>query len=187
MDIGSEGKSPLGARGGTSVPAVVTAPLAPTSPRLRNSRERQPLQPSPKARSRPFDSPSEAGHSPLKHSFDSQQLEASPFGYDEIAATPGVPKIEHRRKRSEARSFNEENRLSSGQPQGLSLQTSILLPKSSPQAVSAITEFDESPILGLPGSFVLTPPIAQEEPDEPPLLPQNCFPISSERACSEFT
>lgn len=184
------GKSPLGARGGTSVPAVVTSPLVPTSPRLRNSRERQQLQPSPKARSRPVDSPSDPGHSPLRHSFDSQQEESS-FHYDDIVVAPSVPKIEaaqnfaETRQRPESRSYDDPNRpSSSNHQQGLSLQTSMLTTKSSNQAISAVTEFEESPILGLPGSFVLTPPTAHEE-SEPAFLPQTVFsPQSREHAPS---
>ena len=52
-------------------------------------------------------------------------------------------------------------------PQGLSLKTSTLSNQPPRFPVSATTEFEESPILGLPGSFVLTPPTAHEEPEEP--------------------
>lgn len=37
--------------------------------------------------------------------------------------------------------------------------------------MSATTDFDESPVLGIPGSFVLTPPTAHQEPEQPLLQP----------------
>ncbi|EFQ87421.1 hypothetical protein CFE70_005779 [Pyrenophora teres f. teres 0-1] len=137
------GKSPLGARPGPSVPAVVTAPPPPTSPRLRNSRERQPLQPSPASRSRSTGPHGEQEYFPLASSFDTQQ------------APVQAPQDSSDQRRP-------------------SLQTSSLAPSPSGEPPSAITQFDESPVLGLPGSFVLTPPIVHRDPEHH-LLQPNVF------------
>jgi hypothetical protein len=50
--------------------------------------------------------------------------------------------------------------------QSLSLQTTSLGMTPPTQTWSAVTDFEESPTLGIPGSFVLTPPTAQAEPRE---------------------
>lgn len=169
------GKSPMGSRSGPSVPAVVTVPPVPSSPRLRNSRERQPLQPSPNSRSRSTGPHGEHGYFPARASFDSQQEAA--YYQDEAAALADIPGLEpfidpHAPNQQPEHLPQEDNYNSSpNQPQRLSLQTSSLALPPTRQPVSATTDFDESPVLGIPGSFVLTPPTAHQEPEQPLLQP----------------
>ncbi|KAJ4370612.1 hypothetical protein N0V83_005133 [Neocucurbitaria cava] len=169
------GKSPMGSGGGPSVPAVVTAPLAPTSPRLRNSRERQSLQPSPTSRSRSTGPHGEQGYFPTGGTFDPQQNSLS---HDEVpVAVDHVPKVElssdtHEPHQQPEHLPQEENHYSSSHHhQRLSLQTSSLSLPPIAQPLSATTDFEESPVLGIPGSFVLTPPTTHQEPEQPLLQP----------------
>ncbi|KAF1929539.1 uncharacterized protein M421DRAFT_389251 [Didymella exigua CBS 183.55] len=172
------GKSP--ARTGPSVPAVVTAPPPPASPRLRNSRERQPLQ-SPHAHPR-------AGDSHGEHEYFSlgDQLHSKP---DPLASQPGLFDGESESQTldfSFSPSSLEENQSPSSRRQhSLSLQTfSLGLPPPT-QPWSAVTDFEESPTLGLPGSFVLTPPEPQQEP-EPQLLRPAVFRAQSSEQVPEL-
>ncbi|CAO2648878.1 Nn.00g098270.m01.CDS01 [Neocucurbitaria sp. VM-36] len=169
------GKSPMGSRSGPSVPAVVTAPPAPTSPRLRNSRERQPLQPSPTSRSRSTGPHGEQGYFPVGGTSDQQQDSLS---RDEMpVAVGGVPQIglftdTHEPRQQTENLPQEENHYpASHHHQRLSLQTSSLSLPPVAQPLSATTDFEESPILGIPGSFVLTPPTAHQEPEQQLLQP----------------
>lgn len=164
------GKSP--ARTGPSVPAVVTAPPPPASPRLRNSRERQPLQ-SPNAHPN--------SHGELEYFSLGDQLHAKPEpeasksvfvdGESEsqtldFAFSPSTifahaqdiqpPPTEHT-------SQEETQSPSSKRHQSLSLQTSSLDLPPPTSAWSAVTDFEESPTLGIPGSFVLTPPVPLQD------------------------
>ena len=169
------GKSPV--RTGPSVPAVVTAPPAPASPRLRNSRERQPLQ-SPAAHPR---APNAHGENEY-FSLD-DQLHSKP---DPLASQPGLLDGESESQTldfsfSPSVVFPDEQEiqplpieyaqegsqsLSSRRHQLPSLQTSSLCTSPPTQAWSAVTDFEESPTLGIPGSFVLTPPALQRNPRE---------------------
>ncbi|KAI4941852.1 hypothetical protein J4E86_010363 [Alternaria arbusti] len=161
------GKSPLGARSGPSVSAVVNAPPHPTSPRLRNSRERQPLQPSPASHSTGTGPHGDQEYFPLASSFDPPQ--------EQLAGLPGVAEIEQshetRAQTQGQRMSRDEHSSPSPEQQRLSLQTSSLTVPPLEQPASAVTDFDESPVLGLPGSFVLTPPTAHQEPDHQLLQP----------------
>ncbi|EOA80792.1 uncharacterized protein SETTUDRAFT_124044 [Exserohilum turcica Et28A] len=165
------GKSPLGARPGPSVAAVVTAPPPPTSPRLRNSRERQPLQPSPASRSRSTDPHDEHGYFPIASSFDVQQ----PPMQIQQEPSEGLPDLAELEQSFEAhalakRPSQDQDSLPSDQ-QHLTLQTSTLTVPPSDQPQSAVTDFDESPVLGMPGNFVLTPPAADRDQDHQLLQP----------------
>lgn len=161
------GKSPLGVRPGPSVAAVVTAPPPPTSPRLRNSRERQPLQPSPASRSRSTDRHDEHGYFPLASSFQLQP--------EQSEGLPGVAELEQSfEAHAQAKRPSQDQGVSPSDQQHLSLQTSSLAVPPSAQPQSAVSEFDESPVLGLPGSFVLTPPTTHQNPDQQ-LLQPNVF------------
>ncbi|CAN9178091.1 hypothetical protein CC77DRAFT_1008413 [Alternaria alternata] len=159
------GKSPLGARSGPSVSAVVNAPPPPTSPRLRNSRERQPLQPSPASRSTSTGPHGEQEYFPLASSFDPPQ--------EQPAGLPDVAEIEqpHDIRAQTQRIPRDEHSSPSSEQQHLSLQTSSLSVPVLGQPASAVTDFDESPVLGLPGSFILTPPTAHPEPEQQLLQP----------------
>ncbi|KAH6612476.1 hypothetical protein C7974DRAFT_405639 [Boeremia exigua] len=169
------GKSP--ARTGPSVPAVVTAPPPPASPRLRTSRDRQPLQ-SPNVQGKTGDS-----HGELEYFSLGDQLHPRA---DPLASQPELFNGE-----SESQTLNfsfspsvlypdeqefdpiatehaqQETHSSSKHKQSLSLQTSGLGASPPTQTWSAVTDFEESPTLGIPGSFVLTPPIAHRQPREP--------------------
>lgn len=185
------GKSPVDSRGGPHgpVPAVVTAPPAPASPRLRNSRERQPLQPSPSARSR---SSSSRRHSYLEEEALESQYRLS-SNLEDTHVSDGPPQT----RQSSGQSFSyshdihrqveqpaqEEHRgPSSEHQQRLSLQTSHLSLPPSQQPLSATTDFEESPVLGIPGSFVLTPPTAYQDTHEELLQPTVFHPHTKVKA-----
>ncbi|KAF1945432.1 hypothetical protein EJ02DRAFT_451462 [Clathrospora elynae] len=168
------GKSPLGSRAGPSVPAIVTAPPPPTSPRLRNSRERQALQPSPVSRSKSPGPHSEQGYFPVRNSFDSQQDRSQ----NVTAGHSGIADVDRFTDSYDAHTHMEHARVSRDRDpyptldeQRLSLQTSSMSIPPSQQPLSATTDFEESPVLGLPGSFILTPPIAHLEPEQHLLQP----------------
>jgi hypothetical protein len=177
------GKSPVGLRSGSSAAAVANAP--PTSPRLRNSRERQALSPGPTPRSSgtygehsyfpnaPFDS-----HHDISAAFDTAPASGAPAdNRDDLFART------HETHQQPEQSPREEHRDSSfGHQQRLSLQTSRIPLPPIQQPLSATTNFDESPVLGLPGSFVLTPPTTYEE-QQPQLLQPTVFhPLGREKA-----
>ena len=170
------GKSPP--RTGPSVPAIVTAPPPPpASPRLRNSRERQPLQ-SPNAHIRAADS-----HGDLEYFSLGDQLHSQP---DPLAGHPGLfdgesesqtlnfsfspsvmfPQAQEIQPLPTERAQEENQGPSSRHHQSLSLQTSSWGVPPPTQPWSAVTDFEESPTLGIPGSFVQTPPVDQPEPQE---------------------
>jgi hypothetical protein len=170
------GKSPVGSRDGPSVPAVVTAPLPPTSPRLRNSRERQPLQPSPASRSRSTGPHGESEYFPVVHTSEIQSHR------EQSAGRPGIAEFERFAEGYDAHAqtkqlSRDQDSYPPSEQQRLSLQTATLpVPPPEPEhPSSAITDFDESPVLGLPGSFVLTPPIAHQEPEQQQLLQPTVF------------
>ncbi|KAF2684832.1 hypothetical protein K458DRAFT_388530 [Lentithecium fluviatile CBS 122367] len=161
------GKSPQGANRGPSVAAVITAPLPPTSPRLRNSRERQKLQESPGSRSRsadPHASPDYFGNGTTSTAraqprmLDAEHVDGklsvklvtSPTSKNETAVDMNsqLPSTETAHRRA------------------LSLSTDGLHVPPTDQPTSSATsfEYDESPVLGMPGSFMMTPPIAQKTP-----------------------
>lgn len=169
------GKSP--ARAGPSVPAVVTAPPQPPSPRLRNSRERQPLQ-SPNAH--------RAGETHSEHEYFSLGDQVQPRT-DPLASQPGLFDGESESQTlnfsfSPSVVFSQEQEFqqlpteqtiegdqlpSSRHHHSLSLQTSSLGMPPPTQPWSAVTDFEESPTLGVPGSFISTPPTAQLELQDP--------------------
>lgn len=64
---------------------------------------------------------------------------------------------------------HDDRAVASSNRESLSVQTANLPVPNAQSSISAVTEFEESPVLGLPGSFVLTPPTAHQEP-EPTLL-----------------
>jgi hypothetical protein len=169
------GKSPLGSRGGPSVPAVVTAPLPPTSPRLRNSRERQPLQPSPASRSRSTGPHGETEYFPVINTPDSQQEEQA-AGHPGIAEFARFTQGYDVHAQTKQLSQEHDSHHQSSQ-QALSLETANLSvpPAELGHPSSAITDFDDSPVLGLPGSFVLTSPTAHQEAEQQQLLQPTVF------------
>jgi hypothetical protein len=180
------GKSPTGPPSAPSISAIVNAP--PLSPRLRNSRERQPLQsPNLGARDSGFEEhsyfPDEAFNS---HHHQAAGLENSP-----ARSKPSRPATHDYDSEQPP---HEDHRNSSGYQQRLSLQTSHLSVPPIQQPLSATTDFDESPVLGIPGSFVLTPPTAHEEQQQPQLLQPTVFhasgrgrtPLSPENEQSEL-
>jgi hypothetical protein len=143
-----QGKSPIGSKGGPSVPAVVTAPPPPTSPRLRNSRERQPLLPSPNTHS---GSHGDQDYFPVQERADLQQESV----------------IDAKAERL----LQDEHASPSASRASLSVQTTSLTLPSAQPPLSATTDFEESPVLGIPGSFVLTPPTTFQEPEQHLLRP----------------
>jgi hypothetical protein len=174
------GKSPAGPRAGPGIPALGNPP--PASPRLRNSRERQPLQLSPSIGSRNSGAFGDQGYFPTEF----VEPHPKPSTATEEAAARDVPsQSSNRREESFARphevhhhmehQFHDEHQGPSlGHQRNLSLQTSKLSLPPIQQPLSATTDFDESPVLGIPGSFVLTPPTQHEEA-QPQLLQPMVF------------
>ncbi|KAH4908407.1 hypothetical protein HBI80_055530 [Parastagonospora nodorum] len=157
------GKSPAAPRSGPSISAIANAP--PLSPRLRNSRERQPLQ-SPAQNARDSGAFGEHSYFP-DDAFGSHH--SRPVS-SENPLSPGKPSD----KPHPDQQPHEDHHTSSGYQQRLSLQTDRLSVPPIQQPLSATTDFEESPILGLPGSFVLTPPTTHEE-QQPQLLQATVF------------
>ncbi|KAF2710293.1 hypothetical protein K504DRAFT_454611 [Pleomassaria siparia CBS 279.74] len=172
------GKSPQARGAGTSLAVVISAPPAPTSPRLRNSRERHLAtlercsptirsvdahdhgdyfqeEDGPKVHPEPHDQNQLThalegeGNSFTEHAKESIDLQVEQ-PTNENSANPSLPYHKHHHHHQ----------------QSLSLHTSSLLVPPVPAPLSATTDFeqDESPILGMPGGFVMTPPIAQYTP-----------------------
>jgi hypothetical protein len=165
-------KSQVESRSGPGVSILTSAP--PLSPRLRNSRERQPLQLSPGQSSRTSGAYGEQGYFPnpsldLHHSHSTGSAEAFAGGALPQTSDPrddSYARVHDTRHHSEQPPHDEHQNSLFDHQQRLSLQTSQLSLPPIHQPLSATTDFEESPILGLPGSFVLTPPTAHEEPQQ---------------------
>ncbi|KAH8731504.1 hypothetical protein GQ44DRAFT_698846 [Phaeosphaeriaceae sp. PMI808] len=160
-----QGKSPIG-----------NAP--PASPRLRNSRERQPLQPSPSHGSCASVTYDEHGHF-LENSFESHHDASANIQEPPISVTSPSYVIHNH---SPQQPYEDHQNPSSSYPQRLSVQTSRLPLPPVQQPSSATTDFEESPILGIPGSFVLTPPTAHQETTPQLLQPAVFQPAAQENA-----
>lgn len=187
------GKSP--ARTGPSVPAVVTAPPPPASSRLRNSRDRQPLQ-SPNAHSRAGDSHGELEYFSLGDQLHpkADPLASQPGLFDgesesqtlDFSFSPSVifPQEQDIQPLSTEHAQEAQQGSISRHQHSLSLQTSSLGVPPPTQPWSAVTDFEESPTLGIPGSFVMTPPAAAPEPREqvPQLQTQEPQPATEQEA-----
>jgi hypothetical protein len=177
------GKSPVGSRVVPGAPAMASAP--PASPRLRNSRERQPLQPSPSLGSRNSGAYGDHGYFPAE-SFEPHPEEASARhrtlqSSDSKGGPYAHPHDTH--DRMEQQPHEAHHNRSLGHHQNLSLQTSRLsFPPPTQQPLSATTDFDESPVLGIPGSFVLTPPTTHEEIQPQLLQPMVFHPSGAAKA-----
>ncbi|KAF2440995.1 hypothetical protein P171DRAFT_434694 [Karstenula rhodostoma CBS 690.94] len=172
------GKSPQASGSGPSVAAVIAAPLPPTSPRLRNSRERQPLQRTPGSRSRSADphgtndyfgdsyAPQAQGRPQLlgpgyeEKRLSVRRVEPSEDEED-LVDIPGV--------QQELDSNNQHlDSALDKQQSGLHLATDGLSVPPAGRPISSATSFEESPILGMPGSFMTTPPIVPAVATPPP-------------------
>lgn len=172
------GKSP--ARTGPSVSAVVTVPPPPASPRLRNSRDRQPLQ-SPNAHTRTGDAHGDLEYFSLGDQLHSKAdpLASQPGLFDgdsesqtlNFSFSPSVIFPQEFQPLPTEHSHEEEQSQSPRHLHSLSLQTTSLGLSPPTQPRSALTDFEESPTLGIPGSFVMTPPAAHPEPRDPISLP----------------
>ncbi|KAF2134144.1 hypothetical protein P153DRAFT_372612 [Dothidotthia symphoricarpi CBS 119687] len=138
-------------RGKSSSLAAAVSAAPPTSPRLRNSRERHPLPQSPNAHAKSSAAHDDRDYFLAGGGFVQQD---SPNAYPLCQPSPEhPPQDEHRH---------------------LSLQTSPRRP------LSSATEFEESPVLGIPGSFVLTPPVVHVESEQVLLRPAVFHPASRE-------
>jgi hypothetical protein len=182
------GKSPMGPRDKPSVPAVVTASLPPASPRLRNSRERQSLQPSPGASS---SCSSPHGHGYFTNERVESQYALSPNLHEASRGDfPPQPLTSQGLSPSSHDTHQHPEQSAQGEGQGFSaphqrrpsLQTSHMSLPPSQQRVSTLTDFEESPVLGVPGSFILTPPTAHEDPRPELLQPKVFHPWVNEKA-----
>jgi hypothetical protein len=180
------GKSPAGPRSGPGAQAVASAP--PTSPRLRNSRERQALSPGPTPRTSgaygehsyfpntPFDS-----HHDISAAFDTAPASGAQIPPPD-ARDDHFPRTHEPHHHPEQSPREEHRNSTSGHQQRLSLQTSRIPLPPIQQPLSATTDFEESPVLGLPGSFVLTPPTTHEEQQPQLLQPTTFQPSGREKA-----
>ncbi|KAL1595839.1 hypothetical protein SLS60_009529 [Paraconiothyrium brasiliense] len=173
------GKSPQANGGsGPSLAAVITAPPPPTSPRLRNSRERQPLQRTPGSRSRSADphgtqdyfgesyAPQAQGRSHMlepgheEKRLSVRRVEPSE-DEDDLQDIPSV--------QQELDTSNQHlDAALDKQQSALHLTTEGLSVPPAGRPLSSATSFEESPILGMPGSFMTTPPMAQAVDTPPP-------------------
>jgi hypothetical protein len=154
------GKSPQGANSGPSVAAVITAPLQPTSPRLRNSRERQMLQESPGTRSRSADP-----HASQDYFGNGTTSTTHIAGTEHVDGKLSIKLVDPSTANDDA-TLGMNNDIPSTAPihrRALSLSTDGLHVQPLAQPVSTATsfEYEESPVLGMPGSFMMTPPIPQ--------------------------
>jgi len=172
------GKSPQGIDSGPSVAAVITAPPPPTSPRLRNSRDRQTLQVTPGSRSRSL---SAGPPLPLDYFDDGNAVHAQDqlqiLDADHVDSRPSVRRVEPSADDSHVsdvahpqQELDMSNQLAGNSPEepsSLRLSTNGLSVRAVGQPLSTKTSFEESPILGMPGSFMVTPPLAQGTPPMP--------------------
>ncbi|KAF2733742.1 hypothetical protein EJ04DRAFT_577436 [Polyplosphaeria fusca] len=171
----SRGKSTKAVNNGASLTAVINAPPPPTSPRLRNSRERH-LVPaaSPSSQARSHDAHDGIGDVP-----DSEFSLANDEG--PVSQSQGVEAPTEASPQSghadhipppilEPRSFRDfvqtphavhSETGPPSQPEPLTLDTSLDVPPSEALSSTTSFEYEESPVLGMPGSFMMTPPLAQ--------------------------
>lgn len=158
------GKSSQGVNSGPSVAAVITTPLPPTSPRLRNSRERQKLQESPSSRSRSAD-PSVSHDYFGNGNTSAAQPQSRTPGEENREDRPSVKLVEPSPANNDP-AFELNSHIpttSSPRHRALSLTTQGLQapPLGRPASTATSFDYEESPVLGMPGSFMMTPPIAQ--------------------------
>ncbi|KAL5121968.1 hypothetical protein ACEQ8H_000184 [Pleosporales sp. CAS-2024a] len=179
------GKSPAASRATSGLSAILNAP--PLSPRLRNSRDRQPLQ-SPQHGARDSGAFTDHGYFPD----DSFALHHSrPVSSENVPAVsmPSSPGDLHH-AHIHGLDQHPEPQLHDGQynhQQRLSLQTDRLSLPLVQGPPSVTTDFEESPVLGLPGSFVLTPPTTyeQQQQQQPQLLqPATFYPSTREETAA---
>ncbi|KAH7131939.1 hypothetical protein B0J11DRAFT_211026 [Dendryphion nanum] len=186
------GKSPQPAvNGGGSLAAVISNPPQPSSPRLRTSRERQLLpHESPRSRSESLgphagreSNHSLEGHRPspdlgMIRIVDQEEVAQKNNLVDESIATHQY--TDDLARSGYVESFQAEPQFPGQFPgqttesatlhqEPLTLLTSSIHAPQLPAPLSATTDFEESPILGMPGSFMMTPPIAQQPQPTPPL------------------
>ncbi|KAL5391506.1 hypothetical protein DPSP01_001370 [Paraphaeosphaeria sporulosa] len=190
------GKSPQATSGsGPSVAAVIAAPPPPTSPRLRNSRERQPLQRTPGSRSRSADP-----HGTQDYFGESYapQVQERPHllepGYEEKRLS--VRRVEPSEDEEDPLDipgvqleldFSNQHLDSAldKQQSGLHLTTDGPSVPPAGRPLSSATSFEESPVLGMPGSFMTTPPIVQAVATPPPNKTSFGQEISQDASASE--
>ncbi|KAF2644288.1 hypothetical protein P280DRAFT_515249 [Massarina eburnea CBS 473.64] len=171
------GKAPAEANGGPSVSAVITAPPPPTSPRLRNSRERQMLQEAPGTVPRPTDGQNtqdsttpyqpQSDATPVDSKLSVKLVDASPKHTDFDVPSSPLPEFTVNGENLDVQPLDLQQ--PAHQP-SLTLTTDCLQVPPAGQPSSSVTsfDFDESPVLGMPGSFMLTPPLAQQTPPTNP-------------------
>lgn len=171
------GKPAPGPNSGPSVPAVISAPLPPTSPRLRNSRERQTLQESPGSRSADAHASGQdyfgndtASTVQQPQMTESEHADGGLLIHDAYSATENASGLADGPDRlstpQQPVSNGQDSSVAPMHSQSLSLHTQGLQVQPPAQPTSSTTDFeyDESPVLGMPGSFMMTPPIVQHTP-----------------------
>ncbi|KAF2033819.1 hypothetical protein EK21DRAFT_57730 [Setomelanomma holmii] len=156
-----------------SASAATTSSFAGEGPRAQTAQStpaRVPVRPSPTSRIPPLQpSPAREAGPHAEHGYFPSTSAA------EASANDTSYQFEETRQ-------EQPQSQASGHHQRLSLQTSRLSVPPTQQPLSATTDFEESPVLGIPGSFVLTPPTAHEEATPQLLQPAVFNPSSREQA-----
>ncbi|KAF2474508.1 uncharacterized protein BDR25DRAFT_331960 [Lindgomyces ingoldianus] len=160
-------KPPKGTPNGTKLTAIISAPPKQTSPRLRNSRERQLLQSgSPDQSSRSVDQYPNTGEEPPVQP-DMAQSAVTDAQVGDSASQGNGESIHPATVTSQRlQQIVHEQELAPSAQEPLSLQTTSLQVPQDSEPLSSTTEFEyeESPVLGMPGSFMMTPPMVQHTP-----------------------
>ncbi|KAF2013656.1 hypothetical protein BU24DRAFT_464415 [Aaosphaeria arxii CBS 175.79] len=186
-DYRERGKSPKGSAEGTSLAVVVTPSPQPVSPRLRHSNERQLIAQESPSKPKSIDTPT-------KKELDVPQQEpVKPLGSPMIRmvepdegldlgdfaefADVTAPQFDQSRRSSNVLGLHIEHQPANVAPQSdsLAIRTSTLNVPPMAEPLSSTTDFEqtESPILGMPGSFLATPPMLQQYS---PLIPPETSP-----------
>jgi hypothetical protein len=170
-DSRERARSPNGTNGGHSLAALITSSSQPPSPRLRHSSERQlPPQDSPDVRSPYSDTRTHqdyfqkedrnSTHQESRTGMGQMHEPGDYFQMNDVSATIE----EHASEDIDATvpgSVHERDGDPAAEP--LNPHTTHLgMAIQEPQPLIISMSFDESPILGIPGSFLVTPPIVQD-------------------------
>ncbi|KAF2259196.1 hypothetical protein CC78DRAFT_537309 [Lojkania enalia] len=168
---------------GKSLTAVINAPPPPTSPRLRNSRERQLL---PQDDGKPkvvhagehasanyfeetegLKEQEEPDVSRLENTNEPFPLDTKPGQTVEVLVTGDLSEpLSATTMDSELSRLEQDAAFSIAHKEPLTIHTTSLpIPQQSePPSSTTDFEYEESPVLGMPGSFMMTPPLAQDTP-----------------------
>ncbi|KAF2201370.1 hypothetical protein GQ43DRAFT_463241 [Delitschia confertaspora ATCC 74209] len=174
-DYRDRGKAAKGVSNGTSLTAVLTTTAPPqTSPRLRNSRERQLLPHDGRSKSRSVERlvPDKQDEQKAVDDGDPEGADNWPHGTSNFSATVDEGLHTHLEQPSahvttavmnEHDPATQKQESSAGAaPQLLSLITASLREAHEQEPSSATDfEYDDSPVFGMPGGYTMAPPVQQ--------------------------